>query len=95
MLAHPLGYLAYLWEVFLPRLSFMAPHFETAGPPGFLIYVERGWGAFGWYVVFFPPWVFDVIFGAMIARRSCWRSSLPGASGALCAATCPRPRCCC
>ena len=34
VLAHPLGYLAYLWEVFLPRLSFMAPHFETAGPAG-------------------------------------------------------------
>ena len=26
-LAHPLGYLAYLWQVFLPRLPFMAPHF--------------------------------------------------------------------
>ena len=52
-LAHPLGYLAYVWEVFLPRLSFMAPHFEGGTLPGFVIFVERGWGAFGWYDVFF------------------------------------------
>jgi hypothetical protein len=65
--AHPLGYLAYLWEVFLPRLSFMAPHFETASPPAFVIFVERGWGAFGWYDVFFPHWVYLVIFAAMLA----------------------------
>ncbi|MEA2214704.1 MAG: hypothetical protein QOK19_265 [Solirubrobacteraceae bacterium] len=65
--AHPLGYLAYLWEVFLPRLSFMAPHFETSGPPAFLIFVERGWGAFGWYVVLFPKWVFYVVFATMLA----------------------------
>jgi hypothetical protein len=67
VLAHPLGYLAYLWEVFLPRLSFMAPHFETPGIPGFTIFVERGWGAFGWYDVFFPHWVYVVILVAMLA----------------------------
>ena len=66
VLDHPLGYLAYLWEVFLPRLSFMAPHFENAGPPFFVIYVERGWGAFGWYVVFYSHWVYDVIFWTII-----------------------------
>jgi hypothetical protein len=81
VLAHPLGYLGYLWEVFLPRLSFMAPHFETATPPAFVIFVERGWGAFGWYDVFFPHWVYDVILGAMLlvpllalmAMRREWR----------------------
>jgi hypothetical protein len=66
VLAHPLGYLGYLWEVFLPRLSFMAPHFETASPPAFLIFVERGWGAFGWYDVLFPHWMYLVIFAAML-----------------------------
>jgi hypothetical protein len=66
VLEHPLAYLAYLWEVFLPRLSFMAPHFPTAGPPGFIIYVERAWGAFGWYDVFFSHWVYDVIFAVMV-----------------------------
>lgn len=64
-LAHPLGYLAYLWEVLLPRLSFMAPHFETTNP-GFVIFVERGWGAFGWYDVFFSRGVYEVIRAAMI-----------------------------
>jgi hypothetical protein len=66
-LEHPLGYLAYLWEVFLPRLPFMAPHFETSGPPGFTIFVERGWAAFGWYDVFFPHWVYLLILAAMLA----------------------------
>ena len=45
----------------------MAPHFETSCPPAFVIFVERGWGAFGWYVVLFPKWVFYVVFGTMLA----------------------------
>jgi 4-amino-4-deoxy-L-arabinose transferase-like glycosyltransferase len=65
-LAHPLGYLSYLWEVFLPRLSFMAPHFAIDFP-GFVIFVERGWGAFGWFDVFFPHWVYVTILVAMLA----------------------------
>jgi hypothetical protein len=65
-LAHPLGYLGYLWEVFLPRLSFMAPHFEGLGWPAYTIFVKRGWGAFGWYDVFFPKWVFVAILLAML-----------------------------
>jgi hypothetical protein len=63
----PLGYLSYLWEVFLPRLSFMAPHFVGVGQPAFTIFVERGWGAFGWYDVFFPHWLFVGILAAMLA----------------------------
>jgi Predicted membrane protein (DUF2142) len=66
-LAHPLGYLAYLWEVFLPRLSFMARHFEGTRIPALTIFDERGWGAFGWYDVFFPHPVYDVILAAMLA----------------------------
>ncbi len=65
-LAHPLDYLGYLWQVFLPRLPFMAPHFEAVGWPAFVIFVERGWGAFGWYDVFFPAWVYVVIVAAML-----------------------------
>jgi Predicted membrane protein (DUF2142) len=66
-LEHPVGYLGYLWQVFLPRLSFMAPHFEGTHFPAFVIFVERGWGAFGWYDVFFPHWVYLVILAAMLA----------------------------
>jgi len=66
-LAHPIDYLGYLWQAILPRLPFMARHFETTNFPGFVIFVERGWGAFGWYDVFFPRHVFDVILAVMIA----------------------------
>jgi hypothetical protein len=62
---HPLGFLAYMWELFLPRLPFMAPHFVGLGNPAFTIFVKRGWGAFGWYDVFFPHWVYLAIAGAM------------------------------
>ena len=65
-LEHPPDYLGYLWQVFLPRLPFMAPHFEGTGLPAFTIFVERGWGAFGWYDVFFPDWVYRVILVAML-----------------------------
>jgi Predicted membrane protein (DUF2142) len=65
-LEHPLGYLGYLWQVFLPRLSFMAPHFVNTSSPAFVIFVERGWGAFGWYDVLFPHWVFVTILIAML-----------------------------
>jgi hypothetical protein len=60
-LEHPLSYLSYLWQVFLPRLPHMSPHFEGTGWPAFVIFVERGWGAFGWYDVLYPRWVFVVI----------------------------------
>jgi hypothetical protein len=60
------SYLAYLWQVFFPRLGFMAPHFAN-GPPAYTIFVERGWGAFGFYTVYFPGWVYDVIEVLMFA----------------------------
>ena len=60
----PGRFLVYLWELFLPRLSFMGALF----PPGWpfrAIYVVRGWGAFGWYTWIFPSWVYLVIIIAM------------------------------
>lgn len=60
-LHHLPTYLAYLWEVFLPRLPGMAAHFPPGHYPGFVIFIERGWGAFGWYDVFFPGWVYAAI----------------------------------
>jgi hypothetical protein len=62
---HIPDYLSYLWQAVLPRLPFMTPHFPTSHPY-FVIFVERGWGAFGWYDVLFPRWVYVVIFVAMI-----------------------------
>jgi hypothetical protein len=66
-LHHIPGFLGYLWQVFLPRLPFMAPHFPGGGYPGFVIFIKRGWGAFGWYDVFFPTWVYAVILVVSLA----------------------------
>jgi hypothetical protein len=66
-LHHLSSFAVYLWEVFLPRLGFMAPHFPSNVYPGFVIFIERGWGAFGWYDVFFPSWVYWVIFVSILA----------------------------
>ena len=66
-LAHPLDYLGYLWQALLPRLPFMTRHFDTTNFPAFTIFIERGWGAFGWYDVFFPHHFYYVILAAMIA----------------------------
>ncbi|HLB22398.1 MAG TPA: phospholipid carrier-dependent glycosyltransferase, partial [Solirubrobacteraceae bacterium] len=58
-LHHVPDFLSYLWQVFLPRLPFMIDHFTSY--PGFVIFIERGWGAFGWYDVLFPSWVYVAI----------------------------------
>jgi hypothetical protein len=55
------GYLSYLWQALLPRLSFLTPHFPPGPAPFYVILIQRGWGAFGWYDVFFPGWVYSVI----------------------------------
>jgi hypothetical protein len=74
-LHHIPNFLSYLWQALLPRLAFMTryfpppvhPGFVLFGDPGFVIFVERGWAAFGWYDVFFPRWVYGLIFLAMVA----------------------------
>jgi hypothetical protein len=72
-LHHIPNFIAYLWQAVLPRLPFMPQYFPTAPgfvlttDPGFVIFVERGWAAFGWYDVFFPRWVYIVIFLTMVS----------------------------
>jgi hypothetical protein len=63
---HIPDFLAYLWQVFLPRLPFMTPHFPSAHYPAFVIFVEHGWATFGSYTVSFPHWVYVVILVAML-----------------------------
>ena len=60
----PGRFLVYLWELFLPKLSFMGELFPP-GWPFYQIYVVRGWAAFGWYTFEFPRWVYYVIVAAM------------------------------
>jgi hypothetical protein len=75
------GFLSYLWQVFLPKLPFMASHFPPGQYPAFSIFVVRGWAAFGSYTVTFPHWVYVVILAAMlsaiplavVAARREWR----------------------
>jgi hypothetical protein len=55
------GYLSYLWQALLPRLSFLTPHFPPGPTPFYVIFIQRGWGAFGWYDVFFPGRVYSII----------------------------------
>jgi len=74
-LHHLPKFLGYYWEVLLPRLPSIPNYFTVSPHPGFafftdpafLIFVERGWGAFGWYDVFFPKWVYVLIFLTMVA----------------------------
>lgn len=61
----PGRFLEYLWELFLPKLSFMGNLF----PPGWpfkAIYLVRGWASFGWYTWSFPNWVYGGILAGMI-----------------------------
>jgi 4-amino-4-deoxy-L-arabinose transferase-like glycosyltransferase len=74
---HPFGFASYIWQVFLPKLPFMTDLHPQAWP-AFDIYVKRGWGAFGWYAIGFPNWVYIVIATIMVcvailAVRSVWR----------------------
>ena len=63
-LTDPTGYLSYVWQIFLPRLPFMAELWKQAWP-FYDIYVVRGWGAFGWYQVLFPGFVYTGIVAAL------------------------------
>jgi hypothetical protein len=75
------GFLSYVWQVFLPKLPFMASHFPPSEYPAFSIFIVRGWAAFGSYTVTFPHWLYVVILVAMlsaiplgvIAARREWR----------------------
>jgi Predicted membrane protein (DUF2142) len=73
-LHHLPTFLGYYWDVLLPHVSSIPNYFTVAArpgfafftDPGFVIFVERGWGAFGWYDVFFPKWIYVVVFSAMV-----------------------------
>jgi Dolichyl-phosphate-mannose-protein mannosyltransferase len=66
-LHHIPEFISYLWQMFLPRLPFMGQHFATGGVPAYAIFVKRGFGAFGWYDVFFPNWIYLLIVTGMLA----------------------------
>ena len=52
------GYLSYLWQTFLPPLSFMRDWFsEPRALPVWDVYFQGFVGRFGWFQFGFPPWV--------------------------------------
>ncbi len=73
-LHHIPSYLSYLWQALLPKLPFMTSYFPPSGhsgfalfnDPGFVIFVQRGWAAFGWYDIFFPHKLYVLICLVMI-----------------------------
>jgi hypothetical protein len=56
----PIGYVKYVWQLFLPPLPGSVQVYP-ARIPAFSIYIVRGWGAFGWYSLLFPRWLFVLI----------------------------------
>jgi 4-amino-4-deoxy-L-arabinose transferase-like glycosyltransferase len=73
--------LSYLWQFYLPRLSFQddfAFPGSTALPVDY-IWLHGVWGAFGWLEVSFPPIFYDLLIGATIvvaaaAGTTIWRT---------------------
>jgi hypothetical protein len=73
-LHHLPTYLSYVWQAMLPRLPFMTRYFPLPTHSGFIffkdpffvVFVERGWGAFGWYDVYFPHDIYVLIFLTML-----------------------------
>jgi hypothetical protein len=64
-LEHPVRFAEWLWQILVPvRPPFMTD-VTIVKWPFFNIYVERGFGAFGWYAILFPAWVYLAIVAAM------------------------------
>ena len=53
-------FLSYVWQFYLPRLSFQAPSPAEQGAY-FEIWIHEAWGAFGWLDVPMAGWVYPVI----------------------------------
>ncbi|MEI7626487.1 MAG: hypothetical protein WCK06_10130 [Actinomycetota bacterium] len=81
--SEPLAYLSWMWQNLFPfKLPFMTD-FTLVKWPLYEIYVHRGFGAFGWYAIYFQEWVYVVILAVLgalglLAARLAWvrRSAL-------------------
>jgi 4-amino-4-deoxy-L-arabinose transferase-like glycosyltransferase len=68
--SHPFNigqFLSYLWQFYLPKLSFMTTFRTTPQLPVYDIWVREGTGAFGWLSVTLPHWVYRVAGVALAA----------------------------
>ena len=50
-------FLAYVWQFYLPRLSFMRRERLVVGLPLNTVWIDQGAGDFGWLVVGLPAWM--------------------------------------
>jgi 4-amino-4-deoxy-L-arabinose transferase-like glycosyltransferase len=64
-------FLSYVWQYYLPRLSFQQPiHLDTgyvSSYPAFNVWVASSWAAFGWVTVFFPVWIYKYFLWITVA----------------------------
>jgi 4-amino-4-deoxy-L-arabinose transferase-like glycosyltransferase len=58
-------FLTYFWETFLPNLPFMSD-VQTHGWPAFEVYIKQSWAVFGWTILAFPVWVYQLALSIMI-----------------------------
>lgn len=59
---HSLRFLSYLWQWYLPRLPFMHAWHETPPfVPSYAVWLQEGFGFFGWLDVSLPVWVYHVV----------------------------------
>jgi 4-amino-4-deoxy-L-arabinose transferase-like glycosyltransferase len=55
------GFLSYLWQFYLPPLPFQHALHETTGLPAIQIWLQGGWGSFGWLSVPLPEVVYRLL----------------------------------
>lgn len=59
---HNLHFLSYLWQWYLPRLPFMHAWHETPPfVPSYAVWLQEGFGVFGWLNIGLATWVYDVV----------------------------------
>jgi Predicted membrane protein (DUF2142) len=61
--SHPFNitqFLSYVWQFYLPRLSFMTPFRESPQLPVYDFWIRQGTGAFGWLSVGLPHWLYRI-----------------------------------
>jgi hypothetical protein len=54
------GFLSYLWEFYLPKLSFMHAWNETVPVPSYSVWLQEGLATFGWLDFGLAGWVYTV-----------------------------------
>jgi 4-amino-4-deoxy-L-arabinose transferase-like glycosyltransferase len=75
-------FFAYVWQFYLPRLSFMGLNRTTPGLGVYNIWIRGGWGTFGWFEFGLPTWLFTVlasVTGAIAAASVAILATIRGA----------------